>query len=107
MAWTYDLATDTGKVRLKIGDTSFDVAGVGATFSDEEIAVFLAANRTWKGAAADALDAIAAKIVQVMRDVTSQDLATQGSRTAAELRAQAKSLREQDETDSATMVQVW
>lgn len=41
MTATYDLATNTGKVRLKIADTDVTPA-TDAHFTDEEIAVFLA-----------------------------------------------------------------
>ncbi len=43
VAFTYDLTTDTGKLRLEIGDTVSD-AGVkpdGSNFSDAELAYFL------------------------------------------------------------------
>lgn len=44
MSFTYDLATEVGRLRLALGDTA-DGAGVkpdGSNFSDEELAYFLA-----------------------------------------------------------------
>jgi hypothetical protein len=45
MIFTYSLSTDTGKVRLELGDTSttMGVRPGGTNLTDEEIAVWLAA----------------------------------------------------------------
>jgi len=55
MTWTYDLATDIGKVRLLISDTDI-VPVTDAHFSDEEIQVFLTIEGSVNLAAALALE---------------------------------------------------
>ncbi len=107
MAHTYDLATDVGKMRLDIGDTDVAELGVRAIFSDEELASLRAGNRSRKLASAAALDIIATKLAQVMRDMTSQDVSTFGSRTAESVRKQAAVLREQGNIEAAGEVLVW
>jgi hypothetical protein len=57
--WTYDLATDIGKVRLLISDTDI-VPVTDAQFSDEEIQVFLTMEGSINLAAALALETWAA-----------------------------------------------
>ena len=59
MAWTYDLATDIGKVRLLISDTDI-IPVTDAQFSDEEIQVFLTIEGSVNLAAALALETWAA-----------------------------------------------
>ena len=57
MTTTYDLSTNVGKVRVRIGDTNTS----DAFFTDEEITVFLTAESDNVNlAAADCLDAMAA-----------------------------------------------
>lgn len=68
MAWTYDLATDTGKVRLELGDST----EAGALLSDEEIAVFLEREGSVLGAAAAACDALARRFARDV-DFTQDD----------------------------------
>lgn len=58
MSTTYDLATDIGKVRLKIGDT--DTAA--AQFSDEELQVFIDEGGTVNASAGLALLAWASAV---------------------------------------------
>jgi hypothetical protein len=53
--WTYDLATDIGKVRLLISDTDI-IPVTDAQFSDEEIQVFLTMEGSVNLAAALALE---------------------------------------------------
>ena len=61
MAATYDITTDVGKVRLKIGDTDVTPAS-DAVFTDEELTLFLTEHSSNINlAAADALEAWAAK----------------------------------------------
>jgi len=61
MATTYDLTTDTGLVRLNIGDT--DVSA--AQFDDDEVTALLnAANSSIEGASAKALRAWAAALAR-------------------------------------------
>lgn len=86
MAFTYDLETDTGKVRLLIADTEYE----GHDFEDDEVAVALAQHDdNLKLAAAFLLNALAANrarlAVSVRRGAVSEDL----TRIAADLRAQA------------------
>jgi hypothetical protein len=60
MAFTYDLATDRGKVRLKIRDTD-EADATRQLFNDEEIDFFLTeGGADLNLAAAGALDAVAA-----------------------------------------------
>ena len=64
--WTYDLATDIGKVRLLIGDTDI-VPTTDAHFTDEEITAFLTmASNSIYLAAAMALEAWAATLTSSM-----------------------------------------
>lgn len=86
---------DIDTVRLLIADTSTDETK--RLFTDAQLASFLALNGgRVKKAAADALDAIAISEVLVSKKIRTQDLATDGPAVAAELRAQAKRLRDQD-----------
>lgn len=94
MAIDYD--TDLGRVRLLIADTDED----NLLLDDTQINAFLSMESSRvKLAAAAALDAIAASEVLVSKKIRTLDLQTDGPAVAAELRAQAKGLREQDEAD--------
>jgi len=90
MSYTYDTATDNGKVRLLIQDTTETTAA----FSDEEIAIFLSMeSNVIRSAAALALEALAAdraKLAKRQRTMNT-DKDTRGA--AKELREQAASLR--------------
>lgn len=81
-------------VRLLINDpTSAD-----NFFTNAEIAAFLALeDDSVKRAAAVALETIASNEALVSKVIRTQDLATDGPAVAAELRARAQMLREQDE----------
>lgn len=93
----YDPETPVGQVRLLIDDTDARV------FADAEINVFLTMNgQSVPRAAAQALLMVAGSEVRLGKKITSQDLATDGPAVAAELRAQAKQLREQADQDDAT-----
>lgn len=61
MAFTYDLTTDAGKLRLEIGDTAEDNGPRpnNANFSDEEIAHFLSEEGTTGRAAARCCEVLA------------------------------------------------
>jgi hypothetical protein len=91
---TTDVSTAVGMVRLLIND----VNQANPTFSDAEIGAFLTleAGRP-RRAAAQALDTIASNEVLVSKVIRTQDLQTDGSKVAAELRARAKALRDQDD----------
>jgi len=64
--WTYDVATDIGKVRLLIGDTDI-VPTTDAQFTDEEITAFLTlVDSSIYLAAAMALESWAATLTESM-----------------------------------------
>ena len=95
MAIDYDLDTNVGKVRLKIGDTDVDPT-TDAAFTNEELTYFLTANsNNINLASADALEAWAAKYAASPASEKIGDYAyTQ--KTVANMLSQAKSLRETD-----------
>lgn len=95
MAFTYDVTTDRGKVRLRIADTNTSDADQ-QIFTDAEIDAFLEMEGTVRLAAAMALETIAANQVQVLKVIRILDLQTDGAAVARELRMQAQALREQD-----------
>jgi hypothetical protein len=89
---TVDPTTAIGQVRLLISDTD----EADPVFSDAEVTAFLALESSnVRMAAAQALDTIASNEVMVSKVIRTQDLQTDGSKVAAELRARATSLREQ------------
>lgn len=94
MAFTYDVSTDRGKVRLLITD----VQEANPLFQDAEIDAFLTLNTSVRMAAAAALEVIAASEVLVLKKITNLDLETDGPAVARELRELAKQLRAQDST---------
>jgi len=71
MAFTYDLSTDAGKVRLKIGDT--DAAAY--VFEDDEISYFLTAGGSVDGGAIEALRALLTSRSYRMKRATVQGVA--------------------------------
>lgn len=94
-----------GQLRLLIGDVSPDqvltaahVRGFlrlhGLTDTQEDAPTWLV-----KRAAADALSAIATSEALIGKVIRTQDLTTDGSKVAAELRAQAATLRAQADTE--------
>ena len=94
MTVTYDIGTDVGKVRLKIGDTDTD----NAILSDEEIEYFLdVRDGNINLASADALEAIAASdsfLAKVQRIGSyTEDLKS----LADSIRKTAMLLRDQEE----------
>lgn len=92
MAFTYDVSTDRGKVRLLITD----VQEANPLFQDAEIDAFLTLNTSVRLAAAAALEVIAASEVLVLKKIVNLDLETDGPAVARELRELAKQLRAQD-----------
>lgn len=89
--FTNDPSTSVGIVRLLISD----VNSVSPMFSDTSITAFLGMNASnVRLAAAQALDAIATSEVLISKVIRTQDLQTDGAKVAAELRAQAKTLRD-------------
>jgi len=92
MAFTYDVSTDRGKVRLLITD----VQEANPLFQDAEIDAFLTLNTSVRMAAAAALEVIAASEVLVLKKIVNLDLETDGPAVARELRELAKQLRAQE-----------
>jgi len=91
MAFTYDLTTEAGKVRLLI----FDTNSGSYVFEDDELAVFLAIETSVKRAAALALETMASNEAFVLKVITLMDLRTDGAATARALMARAATLRSQ------------
>ena len=86
------MSTSTDQVRLLIADTDLDTQ----LFTTLQIQAFLDLNAdAVRLAAADALDTIATSELLVSKVIKTQDLATDGAKVAAELRARAKQLRDQ------------
>lgn len=86
--------TDLDTVRLLIADTSTDPAK--RILTDEQVQTFLTLeDDNVKLAAAQALDAIASSEVLVSKVIRTQDLSTDGAKTAAALREHAAELRAQ------------
>lgn len=91
-----DYNTPVGKVRALIAD----VDESGQLLSDVLINAYLSIeNGRIKRAAAQALDAIATSEVLVSKVIRTLDLQTDGAKVAAELRARAAGLREQDDDE--------
>jgi hypothetical protein len=91
-----DYTTPRGRVRLLIADTT----EADFLLSDDQIDAFLSIeNSRVKRAAALALEAIATSEVLISKKIRTLDLQTDGPAVAAELRAQAKQLRDQDDLD--------
>lgn len=93
MTFTYDVATNTGKVRLLIPDRNLD----DYVFEDEEIAAFLAMETTIRSTAALALETIASDQAMVLKAIRLMDLSTDGPKVADSLMKRAAELRAQDE----------
>ena len=98
MAFTYDVSTNAGKVRLMIADT----VEAYQQFSDDEIAAFLSMESRPRRAAAMALEAIAVNGALIQKRIVALHLETDGPALAAELRNMAKSLREQDKLSAGS-----
>lgn len=97
-------STKIGQVRLLINDVAAADSDL-RVFTDPDIETFLAleGDRV-KRAAAQALDTIATNEALCSKVLRSQDVQTDGAKLAAELRARAKALRDQDDetTDDGT-----
>lgn len=88
MAWTYDLATDTGKIRLRIQDTT----STAALFSDEEIAYFVSIEGAVDLAAAMAFETLAARTAAQPESEKIGDYSIT-RRSASQFLEQAKAIR--------------
>lgn len=100
MAFTYDVTSDRGKVRLLITDTDEN----SAIFTDDEIDAFLTMTQIdneneIRLAAAQALDTLASSEALVQKRIKLLDLQTDGPAVAKELRERAKELRRQVEEE--------
>lgn len=96
MAFSYNLATDVGKIRLLIMDNTLDTY----LFEDGEIAAFLAfESDNVKRAAALALETMASNEAYVLKRITLLDLTTDGPAVAKALRDRAADLRAQADRD--------
>jgi len=94
MAYTYDLTTDIGKLRLLIGDTDI-VPTTDAHFSDEELQVFLDLGGSILQAAAKALEAWATSL---KGDLTSEKIGdySYSKKQISDLISLAEQYRKQD-----------
>jgi hypothetical protein len=92
MAFTYDVTTDRGRVRLLLNDVDRDTA----VFTDGEIDAFLALEGgTVKLAAAQAIDTNATNEALASKVIRDHQVQTDGARLADAMRKHAASLREQ------------
>lgn len=99
MAWTYDVSTGAGKVRLMATDTDTS----NQLFTDAEIDAFLTLESSnLKKAAALALETIASQEALILKVLKTADVTTDGAKLSAELRARAKGLRESADSDDYT-----
>lgn len=90
MAFTYDVSTDAGKVRMITADSRDD----GHILEDDEVAAFLALNGgNVRLAAADALETIASNESLVQKAMKLLDVQTNGPAVAADLRKAAATQR--------------
>ena len=91
MAWTYDITTDIGKVRLITGDN----VATDPVFTDEEVQYFLTEHGTVKLAAAALLEAWAA---QYAANVDSEKIGDYqyAQKVSDKMLALARRLREED-----------
>lgn len=92
MTFSYELATDVGKIRLLLSDT----VQADAYFTDEEISTFLTLEASSvKRAAALGLETIASNEALVLKVIKTLDLETDGAEVAKALREHAQDLRDQ------------
>lgn len=80
----YDITTDVGKVRLLISDVG-GRDGNSFLYADNEIEVFLELKGSVRGAAAQALRALAGNEAQVSKRIQFLDLTTDGPAVARSL----------------------
>lgn len=99
-----DYTTDVGLVRLLIPDTAVDEVDEEYIFGDDQIEALLTLFPNIKRAAAQAKDIIATDTVLLIKYVRTDDLTVDGPKVAAELRLQAKQLRDQADADDQAEV---
>lgn len=96
MTWSYDLATNVGKVRRTIPDRDES----NPIFSNEEIESFLDDEAdNVKRATAFAIETIATDQTLVLKVITLQNLSTDGARVADALLKRARMLRDNADYD--------
>ena len=105
MAFTYDLSTDAGKVRLMVPDNK----STAYVFEDDEIDAFLGLEYdNVRRAAALALETIASNEAYVLKVIKLLDLQTDGAKTSDALLKRAKLLRDQaDRADASEDGGAW
>lgn len=96
MAFTYDLSTDAGKVRLLVPDNKF----ASYIFEDDEIDLFLALEGGIKKATAMALETIASNEALVLKVIKLLDVQTDGAKVSDALLKRSALLRSQAEDDA-------
>lgn len=91
MGFTYDLSTDVGKLRLRVGDTAGVAPGGSATsgyaFDDDELAQFLTDAGSVGAAAVRALDTLIVSKARRARKFEVPGLTYDDTAALAELRA--------------------
>lgn len=98
MAFSYDLGTDVGKMRLLANDTR----DAEHLLEDAEFQALLdMSGGVVKRGAAAALDVIASNETLVLKAIHLLDLTTDGPKVAADLRKAASLLRSQADADDA------
>lgn len=98
MTFSYNLATDTGKIRMLCRDT----VAAKALLTDEEIAAYLEMEAGVVNlAAAQALEDKATQLTLTYKEETEGDHSISGPRMAADLRTRAAELRRQIEQDGS------
>ena len=98
MAFTYDVSTSVGKVRMLIPDRVEE----NAVFTDEEIDAYLSMNDSnVRRAAAEMLETIASDEAMTLKVISTLDLTTNGASTSASILERAKLLRQNADDDDA------
>lgn len=97
MAFTYDVSTDRGKVRMLTPDSS----ATNYVFEDAEVDAFLSLEGDVRRAAALALETIASNEALTLKVIRVLDLQTDGAKTSDALLKRAGLLRGQAEAADA------
>ena len=104
MAFSYNLALNSGKVRLLITDTE----AANPIFEDAEINAFLGiCGNNILLAAAQALDVMAVNEVMVLKVIKLLDLTTNGAAVAKALNDKAAALRKQVDDEAVFDYAEW
>lgn len=100
MAFTYDLATDVGKVRLLVPDRD----AAYPAFQDGDLTALLSLEGDVRRAAALALETIAADTVMTLRVTTTLGLTVDGAKASDAILKRAATLRTQADAIDAAAV---